>query len=238
MGDEKKQAKQAEWLGRPISHEDHGHDLEREAAIHEFGNHLPRHEAEEKAYDGYKKEQHARAAAHHLQGMKAAQAAGNMDEARKHGMMYDQHLKGLGHHSSVGPVPHDVERYVRESDKGPYSFKNHGADSFLVEKKEEPMAEELKKSHEEHEHEEHHEGPSCPMCGGDAEHLGGLGNRSHHRCRNCGVGFSVDASLAHPAPENHPDHQKSEGLTHEDGHLLYKAVKGLLDASLAKKAKE
>jgi hypothetical protein len=31
----------------------------------------------------------------------------------------------------------------------------------------------------------------CPQCGGEGVLLGGLGNRIHFRCRNCGSGFFV-----------------------------------------------
>jgi len=31
---------------------------------------------------------------------------------------------------------------------------------------------------------------SCPMCKGDPTRLGYLGNRTHWRCRNCGIDFS------------------------------------------------
>lgn len=30
----------------------------------------------------------------------------------------------------------------------------------------------------------------CPLCGGEGCELGSLGNRTHYRCRNCGIGFS------------------------------------------------
>lgn len=137
---EKDHLKDLAWQGRAIAEKDHANDLDREAAMHEFGNKLPRGEAEEKAYGDYRKDQHARAAAHHLQGMKAAQASGNMDEARKHGILYDQHMKGLGHESSIGHVPSSVSRYVAEDDKGPYKFKAHSGDRFVLDKSEDTMA--------------------------------------------------------------------------------------------------
>lgn len=31
---------------------------------------------------------------------------------------------------------------------------------------------------------------ACPLCGGPGVELGALGNTTHYRCRNCGVGFS------------------------------------------------
>ena len=32
----------------------------------------------------------------------------------------------------------------------------------------------------------------CPACGGDGVYLGGLGNRKHYRCRQCGIDFSSE----------------------------------------------
>lgn len=33
--------------------------------------------------------------------------------------------------------------------------------------------------------------PSCPVCGGETNHLGDLGRRAHFRCRACGSNCSV-----------------------------------------------
>jgi len=69
----------AQWLGQPIVDPAHVHDLETRAAIHEFGgSRLPRHAAEAQAYRDYIKDQRLVAAAHHLAGMKASQAAWDM----------------------------------------------------------------------------------------------------------------------------------------------------------------
>lgn len=37
------------------------------------------------------------------------------------------------------------------------------------------------------------EPPECPACGGESAVLGGLGNLTHFRCRNCGIDHSTTA---------------------------------------------
>jgi len=36
--------------------------------------------------------------------------------------------------------------------------------------------------------------PECPACNGPGMPLGGLGNLSHFRCRDCGIDFSQEAA--------------------------------------------
>lgn len=120
------------WSGRSILDESHGEELDRRAAAHEFDKKLPRHMAEQEAYREYQQEHHARAAAHHLMGMKSAQGAGSMDEARKHGAMYGMHLKELGE-DIYGPVPSKVKHYVDAPDREKVTkFKAHKGDAFLL----------------------------------------------------------------------------------------------------------
>lgn len=120
------------WQGRPVSHPDHVVHLEQAAALNEFHHKMPREMAEEKAHRDYRLEQHSRAAAHHLQGMKAAQGSGDMDSARKHGAMYDMHLRQLGH-EPVGPVPDSVRAHLDHPDRESiYKFKPHKGDIFLA----------------------------------------------------------------------------------------------------------
>lgn len=137
MGDDKHKkhndaAKPKLWLGREIVKPEHEQDLERAAAIGEFDRKMPRGEAEEKAYSEYKKRQHLEGAVHHLQGMKAAHASGSMDDAHRHGVMYELHLKQLGHDGGNGPVPEDVQSLLGEAHDGPYKFSPHGADAFVL----------------------------------------------------------------------------------------------------------
>lgn len=130
-----------QWLGRPILDPDHLHDLETRSAILEFGaDKLPRTEAEGRAWEEYRKDQHARAAAYHYMGVKAAQGSGNREDAHKHGAMYDLHVKALGL-NSIGPVPPEVQHHVESPDKpNIYKFKAHKGDAFVLQssKPEEP----------------------------------------------------------------------------------------------------
>lgn len=129
---EKKQPKFGSWQGRTILDPDHAHELDREAAVHEFGGKYPRHEAEARAYSLYRKKQLAIGAAHHLKGARAAQAVGDMDEAQKHGTLYTLHLKELGH-ESIGPIPEEVRHHLDKTDgEKHYKFKVHPADAFLL----------------------------------------------------------------------------------------------------------
>jgi hypothetical protein len=120
------------WGGHPLLSDKHVHDLELAAAVNEFHHGHNRAKAEQMALDEYRREHHARAAAHHLQGMRASQASGNHDDAKRHFDMYGLHLKALGHESHEA-VPPEVKRYS-EGDQAEraYRFKSHGADQFLV----------------------------------------------------------------------------------------------------------
>ena len=33
--------------------------------------------------------------------------------------------------------------------------------------------------------------PLCPICAGEGNHIGDLGQRRHFRCRDCGINFSL-----------------------------------------------
>jgi hypothetical protein len=139
MADEKKpeghQHLRPQWSGRDILDKDHAGDLDRESALHEFDGKLPRHEAEDKAYSSYTKTQHAKAAAHHLTGIKLAEASGDSREAGKHGLMYQLHLQALGH-ETVGPVPDEVQQHLKggsaDDGKSIYKFKVHPGDIYVL----------------------------------------------------------------------------------------------------------
>lgn len=119
------------WMGRPVVRAEHVNELERDAAINEFHSKMPRHQAEEKAHHDYMRRQHIDAAAHHLQGMKAAQANADMEDAKKHGAMYEMHLKALGF--EPGPVPHEIKQAAEHPDRKPvYRFKPHHGDFFVL----------------------------------------------------------------------------------------------------------
>jgi len=119
------------WLGKyPVLHPDHLNDLETLAGVHEFGNKMPRHEAEKKAYGDYVEDQRLSAAAHHLAGLKAAQAAGNQPAAIKHGQMYSLHSQALGHEAIGEPHKHVAARM--QNIKGIANFKAHKGDYFAL----------------------------------------------------------------------------------------------------------
>lgn len=120
------------WLGRPIADEDDVHELEYRSSAIEFGKKVPRAEAEQLAHEEYSKDRRQSAAAHHLQGMKASLAAGQRDEAAKHGVMYEQHMKALSL-DPHGPVPPEISSKLHAPDrKSLYRFKAHAGDVFAL----------------------------------------------------------------------------------------------------------
>jgi len=120
----------AQWFGRPIVKPEHAADLEREAALDEFHHKMPRAQAEEHAHLAYQKRLREEAAAHHLAGMRGAHAAGDLESARKHAMMYELHSKALGH-DHVGPA-HPSVVAMMESKPFKARFKAHHGDVFAV----------------------------------------------------------------------------------------------------------
>ena len=133
------------WQGRPIVHDSHREGLETAAAMAEFGEGLSREDAEHKAYHEYVSEHHRAASAHHLRGIRAAQANGDMDEAAKHGIAYGVHMGALGH-DPIDQVPEDIQALVTAEERKPhYKFRAHQADRLMLDlakPKKEPEAEE------------------------------------------------------------------------------------------------
>jgi hypothetical protein len=120
------------WLGRyPIVHPDHIQDLEQRAAIHEFGSKLPRHQAEERAHQDYRRDQLIEAAGHHYVGMKASHAAGSPEEAQKHGALYILACRAMGHTNSIYP-PDEVAQKAKHLPNSVYNFKAHPADTLSI----------------------------------------------------------------------------------------------------------
>lgn len=120
------------WQGRPIVHDSHREALETASAIKEFEHGLSREDAEAEAYAEYTKQNHLEAAAHHLRGLRAAQANGDMDEAQKHGVAYGIHMGQLGY-DPLDQVPEDVQALVTAEDRSPtYKFRAHKADRLLL----------------------------------------------------------------------------------------------------------
>jgi hypothetical protein len=121
------------WANRPLAAHDHAQQLDLDAAVNEFGLKMPREQAEDEAYRQYLyhpvKGQHALAAYHHLAGMKAAHAAGDMDAARKHSLMYNLHAKALG--KSPVDAARELSAHIKDPAKV-YKFKAHRGDAFAV----------------------------------------------------------------------------------------------------------
>lgn len=128
------------WNGRKIAKDEDKHDLESRAAVYEFKHRMARPDAEHRAHHEYKQDKHREAAAYHMQGLKAAQAAGSHEEGHKHGMMYQLHMKELGL-DPMGPVPHEIKG-LADKQENFYRFKAHRGDSFLLQGK--PESEEKK----------------------------------------------------------------------------------------------
>lgn len=118
------------WNGRKIAKEEDASDLESRSAIYEFKHRMPRGDAEHRAHHEYKLDKHREAAAFHLQGLKAAQHAGSQEEGHKHGLMYQLHMKALGH-NPMDAVPHEIQSLADKQDKF-YNFKPHRGDVFLL----------------------------------------------------------------------------------------------------------
>jgi hypothetical protein len=127
------------WLNKfPVVDADHVAGLEQDAAIHEFGHKMPRHEAEARAHAEYRTAQLEEAAAHHLVGLTAAHAAGASEDAKKHAAVYGVALKALGHDDVMNPPP-GVASKAKHTPAPVYKFKAHKGDAFaLPETKDEP----------------------------------------------------------------------------------------------------
>ena len=118
------------WNENLILDPDDIQGLEHEAALNEFEHGHPRSDAEDLAYKAYKTKFHREGAAHHLRGLKAAQASGDIDEAHKHGVVYSLHMESLGH-DPMDAVPPEIAELVKDGKKQ-YKFKAHNSDRFLV----------------------------------------------------------------------------------------------------------
>lgn len=122
-----------EWRGRLIMDPSHAPELEAAAAVHELGEGLPRHEAEERAHEGYLRSHMTRAAAHHLAGIRAAHAVGNVQDGAEHGMFYRLLAHTMGF-SPEGEPPAEVAALARDPERTPtYKHKPHAADAVVLE---------------------------------------------------------------------------------------------------------
>ena len=122
----------ATWLGRPILDDAHTPQLEMLAAANEFRDKLPRAKAEAKAFLDYVRDQRLDAAAHHLSGIKAASAAGDMETARKHGTMYYTHMRALGLNPLDAVPPEVLAKLNAPGRPRPTRFKAHVGDTLAL----------------------------------------------------------------------------------------------------------
>lgn len=109
-------------------------ELEKNSAIYQFHKGLARELAEAKAYEDYKKEKQMEAAAYHLAGMKMAQGAGDMEACKKHGMLYDMHMKSMGL-DPYNTLSKDFIELVNKVKPTKYKFSSHKADIFAIKQK-------------------------------------------------------------------------------------------------------
>ena len=121
-------SKMAQWKGRDILDAQHATELDRSAAELEFGQSLPRKEAEERAYNSYRKSRYLEGAAHHWKGFTAASAVGD-PSSKEHKLMYDVYMRALGHNPAEAPPP-EVKSLVPEADTRRAKFVAHPADQL------------------------------------------------------------------------------------------------------------
>lgn len=121
---------QARWKGREVLDAGHGGDLDRAAAVYEFGHKLPRDQAEDKAYQDYLRDQRRQGAAHHYQSMLAANATGDTEGARAYNLLYSVHARELGLNPSA-PVADDIRSLMDAAANKPgRRFMSHPSDSL------------------------------------------------------------------------------------------------------------
>jgi hypothetical protein len=120
------------WQGKyPMSDTTHEADLQMRSDIYEHMHRMPRHEAQARAHEDYRKDQIAKAAAHHWNGMKASHAAGNDEAAKKHGVMYALALHQLGHKDLLSPPP-EVLEHAKDPKSEIARFKAHPGDAYSM----------------------------------------------------------------------------------------------------------
>ena len=120
--------KLTQWHGRDILDPKQAEELDRSAAELEFGENLPRHQAEEKAYANYRRARYLEGAAHHWKGFTAASAVGD-PSSKEHKLMYDVYMRALGHNPAEAPPP-EVKRLVPEANPRRAKFVPHEADQL------------------------------------------------------------------------------------------------------------
>lgn len=122
----------AKWNGKILASDGDADELERRAAKFQFHDIMDRETADTRAYADYKKDQHARAAAAHLQMSQAAVSSGDREAAEKHRQHFEMHVAALGHKKSAVP-PAEVRQHMdsNRAHERVHGFKNQGADKLL-----------------------------------------------------------------------------------------------------------
>lgn len=118
-----------EWMGKPILSPKHADDLELKSAVQQFALKQPKAQAEQNAYKEYISEHSRKAASHHLSGIQAALGQGDKASAQKHGVLYNMHMRQLGH-DPISPPPEDIMLGAQKPKS--YKFSGHPADLFLA----------------------------------------------------------------------------------------------------------
>jgi len=80
-------------------------------------------------------------------------------------------------------------RIVSFSEIQKHPFKSLAPSDYISDEEDEPTDEEI---HEEEQYEADKDNPTCPLCNGPGSCMGGLGNLTWFRCRNCGVDFNIE----------------------------------------------
>jgi len=124
------------WLDKHlICKADDIYDLERDAATNQYVNGLSKGHSELSAYDKYKRIQHSKAAAHHLDCMEDAKnVVRDAKMADKHFAMYVLHCKALNHNPWSNVLP-EVQAFRNMDRKPAHVFSPHEADVFVLGKK-------------------------------------------------------------------------------------------------------
>jgi hypothetical protein len=120
------------WLNKfDISSPEDVHDLERSSAVNQFHRGMDRPTAEQMAYDNYKRIQHCKAAAYHLDGVTKSSATGDNESKNKHHIMFNLHLAALGI-SPFQAVPPEIQAFRGQNTEQLTKFKSHQSDLFVM----------------------------------------------------------------------------------------------------------
>ena len=123
------------WLNKyPVLDDADHNSLEADAAINEFKLGMPKDQAEASDHKDYLKQHALKVAAHHLQGIRVANASNAEEAAKMHGKAFEAAMKHAG--LSTDKVLPEVQALV-DSSKPLYNYKSHPADAFFLPKDDE-----------------------------------------------------------------------------------------------------